>query len=90
MQIYLIFAEKQYICSKYSFKKNENMTSTYERLKEAAEAAGSTLSEVCRKANVDRSVIERWKVKEPKTIGTLNALHKAIKEVADKNGKIVE
>jgi transcriptional regulator with XRE-family HTH domain len=55
--------------------------STYSSLKSECEAAGISLSQLCREADVDRSVVERWKEKDPKSIQTLNTLREALERI---------
>lgn len=57
-----------------------NQNNTYTSLIDECRAAGITLNEACRKANVDDSVVRRWKRVEPKTLRILAAVRKAIKE----------
>lgn len=60
----------------------QNITqTTYSSLKAECEKAGISLSQLCREADVDRSVVERWKTKDPKSIETLNALKSALARI---------
>lgn len=54
---------------------------TYSSLKAECEEAGISLSQLCREADVDRSVIERWKNKDPKSIEILNSLREALERL---------
>lgn len=58
-------------------------TLIFTELEAAAKAAGSNLSEVCRVANVDRSVLERWKAKNPKSLDIVNSLRAAIEKIKE-------
>lgn len=49
------------------------MTNIVTTLKAQAVAAGTNLTEVCRRAGVSRTTVERWK-KEPKTIKLLRKI----------------
>lgn len=51
---------------------------TFEYLKRRCEAAGTNLTEVCSEAGVDRSIPERWKNKEPKSLEILASLETVI------------
>ena len=46
------------------------MGKTYDRIAAKCEELGITVGELSRRANVDRSVLHSWKVKEPKTLQT--------------------
>lgn len=50
-------------------------------LKIACVNAGTNLTEVCRRAGVHRSVVDRWERELPKSFKTLEALHKAVEEI---------
>lgn len=52
----------------------------FDQLDTAAKNAGTNLTEVCRLANVDRSVVERWKGKNPKSLDIFNRLIAAIEQ----------
>lgn len=53
------------------------MTNIVTTLKAQAAAAGTNLTEICRRAKVPRQTVERWK-KEPKTIKLLRKLEAEI------------
>lgn len=53
-------------------------------LESQCKEAGTTLAEVCRLENIDRTVLVRWKQKEPHTLVTLRALQSRIAKVAAK------
>lgn len=59
----------------------ESKPSAYADIETRAKKIGVNLSEVCRKAGVDRSVLERWKKEDPKSITTFNALNAALDEI---------
>lgn len=42
--------------------------------------AGISLSKLCNEAGIDRSVVERWKKEEPKTLQTLRKLESTLQE----------
>ncbi len=50
----------------------------YASLKAECEAAGLRLGTVCRAAGVDRSIVQKWKKEDPKTIRVANAIREAI------------
>ncbi len=56
----------------------ENIVTT---LKVKCAEAGTNLTEVCRKAKVARSTVDRWEVELPKSFRVLAALEKAIEEI---------
>jgi len=60
-------------------------SSAYAEIEKRAKHIGVKLSEVCRKAGVDRSILERWKKEDPKSITTLNALNNALDEIEAEN-----
>ncbi len=48
--------------------------------------AGTNLSDVCKEAGVHRSVVERWKADEPKTIQILRKMHEVLdRRLASRN-----
>jgi len=47
-------------------------------LKTKAAAAGTNLTEVCRRAGVSRQTVEKWKDEEPKTLRILRQLEAQI------------
>lgn len=59
----------------------------YASLKAECEQAGLQLGTVCREAGVDRSLMERWKKKDPKTIEVLNSLREAIERLKSKHNE---
>lgn len=63
----------------------------YDQLKKRCAAAGIDLTQLCNEAVVDRSILERWKQKDPKTVQILNQLDKALvkfeKLVSKRNDK---
>lgn len=56
-------------------------------LKRMAKKAGTNLTEVCRRAEIPRQTIERWKNKEPKTIKLLKKLEETITIIKRENGR---
>lgn len=73
----------------------ENITNTsqpvtgtlYSSLKAECDAAGIPLGTVCREAGIDRSLMERWKKKDPKTIEVLNSLRDALERLKSKHNE---
>ena len=60
--------------------------STFEYLQRRCDEAGTNLTEICREANIDRSSVERWKEKDPKSIQILKDLESVIaKKEQEKN-----
>ena len=57
------------------------MANIVDQLKQECKAAGTNLSEVCRLKNIDRSILERWKLKEPRSLQILNAIRDGIKQI---------
>lgn len=63
---------------------NTNETGkTYQDIKTKCENLGVSISHVCREAGVDRSILERWKNEEPKTLKTLNAINDTLEGIAN-------
>lgn len=60
---------------------------TYIALKNKCDELGITISQLCRRADVDRSIPERWKAKDPKTLETLDALNKALQDIKKETQK---
>lgn len=61
----------------------------YAKLVAKCEEAGTDITKVCRDAGVDRSIVERWKDKDPKTIVILAQLEKAIAKAKKKRDNVV-
>lgn len=61
------------------------MSDTYKSLKVACAEAGTTLTEVCRRAGIHRQAIERWEQREPHQFGQLRKLNQAISEIKAEN-----
>lgn len=60
----------------------QNITeNTYSSLKSECDSLGISISQLCREADVDRSVVERWKSKDPKSIEILNSLKGALERI---------
>lgn len=57
------------------------MINPVELLKVKAAEAGTNLTEVCRNAGVDRSMIERWKKNVPKALITYELLNEEINKI---------
>ena len=57
--------------------------SVFEEIKTKCEKLGISLSKLCRDASVDRSILERWKLSNPKSIETLNKLNEQLKKIED-------
>lgn len=66
---------------------NIDYSDIYKSLNTLCEEAGTTLTEVCRQAKVDRSTVERWKVKSPKTLVIIGEMIKVIEKSKPKNVK---
>lgn len=54
-------------------------------LKIKAAAAGTNLTEVCRRAGVSRQTVEKWKDEEPKTLQILRRLEAQIEILKGEN-----
>ena len=52
----------------------------YQKLKQRCREIGTSLSEICRIANVDRKTIQRWKTNEPKSITVLRQLEEVLNQ----------
>jgi hypothetical protein len=58
--------------------KTEQLANIYETLKRKCKRAGTDLTQVCRDAGIDRSIPERWKKENPKTLDIVVKLLQAI------------
>ena len=56
-------------------------------LKIKAAEAGTNLTEACKRANVDRSIPERWKKNVPKAFVAYAKLEQAIEDIANEKQK---
>lgn len=63
---------------------NIDMNTFFELKKKCAEA-GTNLTEVCKIAGVDRSMLSRWRQREPKTLEILRKLELAIDKIRNEN-----
>lgn len=59
----------------------------YASLKAECDAAGLKLGTVCRVAGIDRSLMERWKKKDPKTIEVANLLRDTINKLKNQTNE---
>lgn len=57
----------------------------YKQLKDEAELAGLSLSEVCKEADVCVSTIYKWKQSEPQTITYIRKIKEAIQKLSLKH-----
>lgn len=57
-------------------------TNIVHTLKARCAAIGTNITQMCKNAHVPRQTIERWKVKEPKTIQLLRRVEEAIEKEA--------
>lgn len=53
----------------------------YTSLKTQCAEAGISISKLCKEADVNRSILERWKRSEPKSIKTYNTLLEALDRI---------
>ena len=53
----------------------------FDSLSQACTEAGIPLQHVCREAGVDRSVVEKWKKGDPKSVRTIDALTEALEKL---------
>jgi len=53
---------------------NDMKKNTAKELKKACIDKGITITELCRRAGVDRSTVARWELKEPQTLEILHRL----------------
>jgi transposase-like protein len=58
---------------------------TYTSLKIQCAEAGTSITEVCRRAGIQHQVIHAWKNNEPKSIKTLKRLEALINEIKAEN-----
>lgn len=54
--------------------------SVYTELNEACRMAGTNLNKICSKEGIDRSILERWKKNDPKSIRIYKKLTAAIEQ----------
>lgn len=66
------------------------MPNIVEQLKQECKDAGTNLSEVCRSQGVDRSILERWKLKEPRSLQILNSIRDGIEKIREMQNKGVQ
>lgn len=52
--------------------------SAYSYLKSECDRLGISVSKLCREANIERSLLERWRQKDPKSLQMYNALKEAL------------
>lgn len=66
----------------YLHFKSLNITmDTYKSLKIKCAEAGTSITEVCRRAGIHHQVIHAWREREPKSIKTLRTLEGIIEEI---------
>lgn len=58
-------------------------TTTYEQLRIEAVEAGISLTEICKRAGIQRQTVQKWKDKEPHTLVVLNKLRAEIKKAKE-------
>lgn len=58
---------------------------TYSYLKSECDKLGISVSKLCREAKVNRTLLERWKRKEPHTLQSYNALQQALLRIQSRN-----
>lgn len=56
------------------------MKTIVDELRAECKAAGTNLTEICRETGVDRSGVQRWAKKEPKTLTSLRKIREKIQE----------
>lgn len=56
----------------------------YEEIKKQCDELGISISSICKEAQVDRQLVERWKKGDPKSI----EIYKKLKEVLTKKKQI--
>lgn len=60
-------------------------TTVFKDLQTRCAQAGTNLRKACIEANVDRSIVERWKTKTPKSFEIYNKLTAAIDKLSKEN-----
>lgn len=74
MQIYIkVF----YICS----TKFKSMGYYYNQIKAQCDELGISVSELCREAAVDRTLMDRWRKKDPTSLETLKKINDALTDI---------
>lgn len=65
---------------------SQNVTeNTYSSLKTQCDKLGISVAKMCREANVDRSLLARWRNKEPNTLKIYNTLLEALSRIQSRN-----
>ena len=57
------------------------MGKTYDHIANECEKLGISVGELSRKADIDRSVLHAWKIKEPKTLQTWRRIKSVLKHL---------
>jgi hypothetical protein len=60
-------------------------TNIFKELEEKCKAANTTITELCREAGLDRTVIQKWKKKTPKSIEMLKKMEFALEFIKNNN-----
>jgi hypothetical protein len=60
------------------------MGKTYRRIKAECDKLGLSVGALCRRADIDRSILSFWKKSEPKTLQILAALKLELRKEAEK------
>ena len=60
-------------------------TNIFKELEEKCKEAGTTITELCREAELDRTVIQKWKKKTPKSIEMLKKMEFALETIKNKH-----
>ena len=56
----------------------------YDDIKSQCDEIGISISELCKEARIDRTLMDRWRIKDPSTLVTLGKINKAIETLKGK------
>jgi len=79
-----------YICIIILQKSSEVMENIIEQLEQDCKKNGTTITEVCRRADVSRSVVVRWKNETPKSFQIYWSLKNALNSIIQEQSKPTE
>lgn len=81
-----ICANKNFNMEDFQKRRADILRDIHNYITSEAETLGISVSEVCRRANINRSVFQNWKGEQPKTLQMVCALLDVLDEVEVENG----
>lgn len=60
---------------------------TYEKIKQRAERAGLSISELCKRTGIHRQTLDKWSRREPLTLIHLDKIYEELGKAEDENLK---